>query len=425
MEYPVGATALPVIEILPLPELPTPIDIMVGPPPPMEIFGQESPPPSVLPPRKPILKPVRVMPHCALPIVLCQIEVSLLQIWLSMAFKRVVGLRRLTTTLRPVPLKNLSRQVKFLTLWGLGMSVSSAETRDVAAFAALWIRVVQDSLPVVWAIAGDAAANATTRRRARWAFMGGLRRARAQRPWKRVAARRGAEPWSRAETIAPARYDRRRRTRRFRASRRSAHWNRGRYGVPGKRSAARPSVAKGLLRFSIRPGCARDGPPCSAARRRWPARSRRRARRAPCRRHLEDLLERRRGRARRSSGHGVRGRSWRSLHQDDEGELGAWRRERDRALVRKLGLPQRGVGTGSIVTAAPTTEAVRPSGRRASESVGRHALPPFQSTDASLSTVSPKATRKRAGTIWRTAKRKGTWVPKPTSAGLGAAGRIF
>ena len=60
--------------------------------------------------------------------------------------------------------------------------------------------------------------------------------------------------------------------------------------------------------------------------------------------------------------------------------------------TRKLGLPQRGVGTGSIVTAAPTTEAVRPSGRRASESVGRQGLPPFQSTGASLSTVSPKAT---------------------------------
>src|SRR5208283_760095 len=304
MEYPVGATALPEIEIFPLPELPTPIDMMVGPPPPIEIFGQERPPPSVLPPRKPILKPVRVIPHCALPIVLCQIEVSLLQISLSTAFKRFVGLRRLTTTLRPVPLKNLSRQVKFLTLWGLGMSVSSAETRDVAALAALWIRVVQDSLPVVWAIAGDAAASATARRRARGAFMGGLRRARALRPCKRVGARRAAEPWSRAETIAPARSRRRRRTRRFRASRRSAHRNRGRYGVRGKRSDARPSVAKGLLRFSIRPGCARDGPPCSAALRRSPARSRRRSRRAPCRRHREDLLARRWGRARRSSGHG-------------------------------------------------------------------------------------------------------------------------
>ena len=128
--------------------------MMVGPPPPIEIFGQERPPPSVLPPRKPILKPVRVIPHCALPIVLCQIEVSLLQIWLSTAFKRFVGLRRLMTTLRPVPLKNLSRQVKFLTLWGFGMSVSSAETRDEAALAALWMRVVQDSLPVVWASAG-------------------------------------------------------------------------------------------------------------------------------------------------------------------------------------------------------------------------------------------------------------------------------
>ena len=51
--------------------------MMVGPPPPIEIFGQERPPPSVLPPRNPILKPVRVIPHCALPIVLCQIEVEL------------------------------------------------------------------------------------------------------------------------------------------------------------------------------------------------------------------------------------------------------------------------------------------------------------------------------------------------------------
>ena len=45
--------------------------------------------------------------------------------------------------------------------------MSSAETREVAALAALWIRVVQDSLPVVWAIAGDAAASATARTRAR------------------------------------------------------------------------------------------------------------------------------------------------------------------------------------------------------------------------------------------------------------------
>src|SRR5271157_4323853 len=190
MEYPVGATALPVIEIFPLLVAPTPIDMMVGPPPPSEIFGQERPPPSVLPPRKPILKPVRVIPHCALPIVLCQIEVSLLQISLSTAFNRFVGLRRLTTTLRPVPLKNLSRQVKFLTLWGFGMSVSSAETRDVAALAALWTRVVQDSLPVVWAIAGDAAASAAAMRRARKCFMGGPRRARALRPRRRVAAHR-------------------------------------------------------------------------------------------------------------------------------------------------------------------------------------------------------------------------------------------
>src|SRR5208283_1315219 len=217
MEYPVGATALPVIEILPLPELPTPIDMMVGPPPPIEIFGQERPPPSVLPPRKPILKPVRVIPHCALPIVLCQIEVSLLQISLSTAFKRFVGLRRLTTTLRPVPLKNLSRQVKFLTLWGFGMSVSSAETRDEAALAALWMRVVQDSLPVVWGNAGDAAASATARRRARGAFMGALPSAQALRRRKRVAVHRGGEAWSRAETIAPAPYGRRRRKRRFRA----------------------------------------------------------------------------------------------------------------------------------------------------------------------------------------------------------------
>src|SRR5271165_421466 len=169
--------------------------MMVGPPPPIEIFGQESPPPSVLPPRKPILKPVRVIPHCALPIVLCQIEVSLLQISLSTAFNRFVGLRRLTTTLRPVPLKNLSRQVKFLTLWGFGMSVSSAETRDVAALAALWISVVQDSLPVVWATAGDAAASAAAMRRVRRAFMGALRRARGLRLCRPAPGRRGGAPW--------------------------------------------------------------------------------------------------------------------------------------------------------------------------------------------------------------------------------------
>src|SRR5271157_3420434 len=247
-----------------------------------------------------------------------QTWVSLLQIWLSMEFKRFVGLRRLATTFKPAPLKKLSRQVKFLTLCGFGMSVSSAETRDVAAFAALWIRVVQDSLPVVCAIAGDAAASATARRRARGAFMGGLRRARALRPCKLVEARRAGEPWSRAETIAPARYDRRRRTRRFRASMPSAHRNRGRYGVRGKRSAARPSVAKGLLRFSKRPACARDGSPCSAALRRSPARLRRRARRGPCRLRPEGPSAGRRGRARRSSFHGIRGRSWKSLRQDDE-----------------------------------------------------------------------------------------------------------
>src|SRR5208337_4422743 len=154
MEEPVGVTALPVIEIFPLLFAPTPIDMMVGPPPPIEIFGQERPPPSVEPPRNPIWKPVRVIPHWALPSVLFQIEVSLLQISVSTAFKRLVGFRRLMTTLRPVPLKNLSRQVKFLTLWGFGMSVSSAEMREVAALAALWTSVVQDSLPVVWASAG-------------------------------------------------------------------------------------------------------------------------------------------------------------------------------------------------------------------------------------------------------------------------------
>src|SRR5271165_5103807 len=224
--------------------------MMVGPPPPIEIFGHERPPPSVLPPRKPILKPVRVIPHCALPIVLCQIEVSLLQISLSTAFNRFVGLRRLTTTLRPVPLKNLSRQVKFLTLWGFGMSLSSAETRDVAALAALWTRVVQDSLPVVWATAGDAAASATAMRRARGAFMGGLRRARALRPRRRVAAHRAGAPWSRGETIAPAPSGRRRRRRQLRESGRPGRRNCGRYGGRGRQSAARPSVAKGLLRFS-------------------------------------------------------------------------------------------------------------------------------------------------------------------------------
>src|SRR5271170_1783023 len=189
--------------------------MIVGPPPPIEIFGQERPPPSVLPPRKPILKPVRVIPHCALPIVLFQIEVSLLQISLSTEFKRVVGFRRLTTTLRPAPLKNLSRQVKVLTLCGFGMSVSSADTRDEAALAALWIRVVQDSLPVVWAIAGEAAASATARRRARGAFMGALPRAQALRRRKRVAVRGGGQASSRGETIAPAPYGRRRQKRRF------------------------------------------------------------------------------------------------------------------------------------------------------------------------------------------------------------------
>ena len=59
-----------------------------------------------------------------------------MQIWLSMEVKRVVGLRRLATTFKPVPLKNLSRQVKFLTVWGFGMSVSSALTRACDAHLA-------------------------------------------------------------------------------------------------------------------------------------------------------------------------------------------------------------------------------------------------------------------------------------------------
>src|SRR5580704_15877081 len=96
-----------------------------------------------------------------------QTWVSLLQIWLSMEFKRVVGLRRLATTFKPVPLKNLSRQVKFLTLWGFGMSVSSALTRAVAALAALWVIVVQVSLPVVWAMAGETNTSAPVTRRIR------------------------------------------------------------------------------------------------------------------------------------------------------------------------------------------------------------------------------------------------------------------
>jgi hypothetical protein len=93
-----------------------------------------------------------------------------------MAFKRVVGFRRLATTFKPVPLKNLSRQVKFLTLCGFGMSVSSALMRDAAALAALWVIVVQVSLPVVWAIAGETNASAPTTRRVRARFMTHLRR---------------------------------------------------------------------------------------------------------------------------------------------------------------------------------------------------------------------------------------------------------
>ena len=58
-----GATALPVTVSFPLLVGPTPIDMRVGPPPPIEIFGQDKPPPRVLPPRNPILKLVRVIPH--------------------------------------------------------------------------------------------------------------------------------------------------------------------------------------------------------------------------------------------------------------------------------------------------------------------------------------------------------------------------
>jgi hypothetical protein len=48
----------------------------------------------VLPPKKPILKPVRVISHWALPKVLFQIEVSLRQIWLSTDWRReFLGLR--------------------------------------------------------------------------------------------------------------------------------------------------------------------------------------------------------------------------------------------------------------------------------------------------------------------------------------------
>ena len=108
-------------------------------------------------------------------------------------------------------------------------------------------------------------------------------------------------------------------------------------------------------------------------------------------------VEGRRGRARRSSFHGVRGRSWAISVKGMTGAA-ALRRERDGAF-EKIGGPhqrgdvdQRGDAARSIVTVGPTTETARPSGRRASERVGRQGLPPFQSTGASLSTASPKAT---------------------------------
>jgi hypothetical protein len=51
------------------------------------------------------------------------------------------------------------------------MSVSSALIRDAAALAALWVIVVQVSLPVVWAIAGETSVSAPATRRVRVRLM--------------------------------------------------------------------------------------------------------------------------------------------------------------------------------------------------------------------------------------------------------------
>jgi len=65
-------------------------------------------------------------------------------------------------------------------------------------------------------------------------------------------------------------------------------------------------------------------------------------------------------------------------------------------------------GAAAIVTLGPLTVTTSPSGRTALARVARHESPPFQSTGVSFWTASAKATWKWAGTIWRTAKVKGT-----------------
>ena len=73
-------------------------------------------------------------------------------------------------------------------------------------------------------------------------------------------------------------------------------------------------------------------------------------------------------------------------------EHGRSRRERDGIRRRKLPGRQGGDLAVWIVTAAPATETVSPSGRMASERAARHGLPPFQSTGIALSTDSAKTT---------------------------------
>ena len=131
----------PLVVVVPMPSV-----AIGGPPPPNESFGQARPPPM---PPNPKLNPVIVSPHWAEPSSEFHSCWTSAQILPSTICRRFRGFSRLVMRFRPTPLKKLLRQVRFVTLIGGLMVVSSACTREVRPLAAACVIAAQPTLPVV------------------------------------------------------------------------------------------------------------------------------------------------------------------------------------------------------------------------------------------------------------------------------------
>ena len=98
---------------------------------------------------KPMLNPVTVKPHWALPSALCHAVFTAWQSCPSTAVSRLLGFSRLVITLSPTPLKKFCRQESLVTLCGGLMLASSAAMRELTPLAAACTMVAQAWLPVV------------------------------------------------------------------------------------------------------------------------------------------------------------------------------------------------------------------------------------------------------------------------------------